>query len=82
MTLSKLYLNKKHIYTISQIKSATLSFSFDEIGKFLNVFELLYALISRLENQINELKKLMLFNSTEEVSTVQDWVWIPNSITE
>ncbi|RHZ84835.1 hypothetical protein Glove_74g173 [Diversispora epigaea] len=50
MMLNELYLNKKHIYIVLQIKSATLPFSFDKIDKFLDIFELLYTLISRLEN--------------------------------
>ncbi|RHZ90279.1 hypothetical protein Glove_1g6 [Diversispora epigaea] len=73
MTLNELRLNKKHSYIVSQIKSATIPFSFDEIGKFLE---------SKLEDQINALKKLMVSNSTEGISTVRDWIWVPNSNTE
>ncbi|CAG8694868.1 3623_t:CDS:2, partial [Dentiscutata heterogama] len=82
ITLSELCLNKKHSYMVSQVKSAMLPFSFDEIEKFLEVFELLHALINRLEEQINELKKLMLSNIIEEEPTIRDWIWVPNSITE
>ncbi|CAG8824968.1 17937_t:CDS:2, partial [Dentiscutata erythropus] len=65
ITLSELCLNKKHSYMISQIKSAILPFSIDEIEKFLEVFELLYALINRLDDQKKRLKKLMLSDITE-----------------
>ncbi|GET03343.1 hypothetical protein GLOIN_2v1566052 [Rhizophagus clarus] len=46
ITLSQIYLDKKHFYKISQIKSAMLPFSFDEVEKFMEVFELLYALMN------------------------------------
>ncbi|CAG8623223.1 358_t:CDS:2, partial [Diversispora eburnea] len=82
ITLSELCLNKKHSYMISQIKSAILPFSIDEIEKFLEVFELLYALINRLDDQKKRLKKLMLSDITEGVPTVRDWIWVPNSIAE
>ncbi|KAG9302392.1 hypothetical protein G9A89_011442 [Geosiphon pyriformis] len=82
MTLSKIQLVKKHFYIISQIKSAILPFSFNEIEKFLEIFELLYALISGLEGQINELKKLAFTNSTDGVPTVRDWIWVPESMAE
>ena len=45
ITLSEVCLDKKHFYKISQIKSAMLPFSFNEVEKFMEVFELLYALI-------------------------------------
>ena len=61
MTLSEIRLVKKHFYTISQIKSAVLPFSFNEIEKFLEIFELLYALIVSitLHISLNLMKVLM-----------------------
>lgn len=81
MTLSEIRLVEKHLYTVSQIKSAVLPFSFDEVEKFLEIFELLYTLLSGLERQKMELKKLMLSN-IGSLPTIRDWVWVPNSIAE
>ncbi|RIA97795.1 hypothetical protein C1645_813672 [Glomus cerebriforme] len=75
ITLSEVCLDKKHFYKISQIKSAMLPFSFDEVEKFMEVFELLYALIDGLKNQTRELKKLMLADPISNVPTIRDWIW-------
>jgi len=45
MTLSEICLSERYFYTVSQIKSAVLPFSFDDVEKFLDVFELLYTLL-------------------------------------
>ncbi|CAG8449372.1 204_t:CDS:2 [Scutellospora calospora] len=63
ITLSEFCLDRRHYYKISQIKSAILPFSFEEVENFIEVFELLYALV-----------KLILadFNSNEP--TIRDWI--------
>ncbi|CAG8692410.1 834_t:CDS:2 [Gigaspora margarita] len=75
ITLSELRLDRKQYYKISQIKSAILQFSFEEVEKFIEVFELLYALVA-------ELKKLMLadFNTCSNEPTIRDWVWVPDTL--
>ncbi|CAG8641443.1 13586_t:CDS:2 [Dentiscutata heterogama] len=80
ITLSELCLDKKHFYKISQIKSAMLPFSFDEVEKFMEVFELLYALIDGLKKQTRELKKLMLSDPISNVPTIRDWIWVPKNL--
>ncbi|UZO05888.1 uncharacterized protein OCT59_026226 [Rhizophagus irregularis] len=70
----------KHFYKISQIKSAVLPFSFDEVEKFIEVFELLYALIDGLKKQTRELKKLMLADPISNVPTIRDWIWVPKNL--
>ncbi|CAB5196853.1 unnamed protein product [Rhizophagus irregularis] len=80
ITLSKLQLDQKHFYKVLQIKSAKLPFSFDEVEKYLEVFELLYALISELKNTQKELKKLTCSNSAVDQPTVRSWLWVPNNI--
>ncbi len=45
MTLSDIRLVEKHFYTVSQIKSAVIPFAFDDVEKFLEIFELLYVLL-------------------------------------
>ncbi|CAB5364115.1 unnamed protein product [Rhizophagus irregularis] len=67
-------------YKISQIKSAVLPFSFDEVEKFIEVFELLYALIDGLKKQTRELKKLMLADPISNVPTIRDWIWVPKNL--
>ncbi|CAG8766126.1 18283_t:CDS:2, partial [Dentiscutata erythropus] len=73
ITLSELRLDGRHYYKISQIKSAILPFSFEEVEKFIEVFELLYALVNGLKNQTNGLKKLMLADSNSNEPTIRDW---------
>ncbi|CAB4459849.1 hypothetical protein RhiirA5_506713 [Rhizophagus irregularis] len=80
ITLSEVCLDKKHFYKISQIKSAVLPFSFDEVEKFIEVFELLYALIDGLKKQTRELKKLMLADPISNVPTIRDWIWVPKNL--
>ncbi|CAG8590839.1 3252_t:CDS:10, partial [Ambispora gerdemannii] len=80
ITLSEVYLDKKHFYKISQIKSAMLPFSFDEVEKFMEVFELLYALIDGLKKQTRELKKLMLADPISNLPTIRDWIWVPKNL--
>ncbi|CAB4488921.1 unnamed protein product [Rhizophagus irregularis] len=70
----------KHFYKISQIKSAVLPFSFDEVEKSIEVFELLYALIDGLKKQTRELKKLMLADPISNVPTIRDWIWVPKNL--
>ncbi|CAI2195169.1 1940_t:CDS:2 [Funneliformis geosporum] len=62
------------------IKSAVLPFSFDEVEKFIEVFELLYALIDGLKKQTRELKKLMLADPISNVPTIRDWIWVPKNL--
>ncbi|RIB01109.1 hypothetical protein C2G38_2231847 [Gigaspora rosea] len=80
ITLSELRLDRRHYYKISQIKSAILPFSFEEVEKFIEVFELLYALVNGLKNQTSELEKLMLadFNSNEP--TIRNWIWVSDTL--
>ncbi|CAG8605973.1 9780_t:CDS:2 [Paraglomus brasilianum] len=80
MTLSKLCLDGKHSYSLSQIKSATIPFCFDEVKKYMEVFELLYTLVSALENQAHRLKRLRLTSFTGDAPMVHEWLWVPNSI--
>ncbi|GBC35313.2 hypothetical protein GLOIN_2v1479801 [Rhizophagus irregularis DAOM 181602=DAOM 197198] len=80
ITLSKLQLDQKHFYKVLQIKLAKLPFSFDEVEKYLEVFELLYALISELKNTQKELKKLTCSNSAVDQPTVRSWLWVLNNI--
>ncbi|CAG8453037.1 13377_t:CDS:10, partial [Ambispora leptoticha] len=62
ITLSELCLDKRHYYKISQIKSAMMPISFEEVEKFIEVFELLYAL-DGLKKSIKLIKKIMLSDS-------------------
>ncbi|CAI2178601.1 448_t:CDS:2 [Funneliformis geosporum] len=65
----------------NKVSSITvLPFSFDEVEKFLEIFELLYALLNGLEGQKNELKKLALTKPIKYIPTVRDWIWVPESI--
>jgi len=80
ITLSELRLDKKHFYKISQIKSAVMPFSFEEVEKFMEIFELLYALVNGLKNQTSELKKLMFSDSISGMPTIRDWIWLLNTI--
>ncbi|GBB94287.1 hypothetical protein RclHR1_23240001 [Rhizophagus clarus] len=78
--LSQICLDKKHFYKISQIKFAMLPFSFDEVEKFMGVFELLDALMVGLAKQIRELEELMLASSTYDVPIIRDWIWVPKNL--
>ncbi|CAB4399322.1 unnamed protein product [Rhizophagus irregularis] len=50
------------------------------IEKFIEVFELLYALIDGLKKQTRELKKLMLADPISNVPTIRDWIWVPKNL--
>ncbi|CAG8512988.1 3531_t:CDS:2 [Paraglomus occultum] len=76
ITLSRLYLEGRYTYSLSQIKSATIPFCFDEVEKYLEVFELLYALVSALEEQARRLKGLKLTSFTDDAPTIREWVGI------
>ncbi|CAG8696591.1 14538_t:CDS:10, partial [Funneliformis caledonium] len=71
ITLSEVCLDKKHFYKISQIKSAMLPFSFDEVEKFME---------DGLKKQTRELKKLMLADPISNVPTIRDWIWVPKNL--
>ncbi|RHZ83476.1 hypothetical protein Glove_92g16 [Diversispora epigaea] len=79
MTLSEFSLSEKYRYKTSQIKSARLPFSFVEVADYLEVFELLYALIDGLESQTKELQKLRL-STNDDVPKVREWLWVPDTI--
>ncbi|CAG8531894.1 7851_t:CDS:2, partial [Paraglomus brasilianum] len=78
ITLSEFSLNGKYRYKTSQIKSARLPFSFTEIADYLEIFELLYALIDGLENQTKLLHELRLLPN-DRVPKVRDWLWVPDT---
>ncbi|CAG8615561.1 12223_t:CDS:10 [Ambispora gerdemannii] len=82
LTLSKLCLINKHVYKISQIKSATLPFEFIDVADYLAVFEFLYILVSELEIQTGVINKLRLSESADGVIVprIRDWIWLPDSI--
>ncbi|CAG8608940.1 1378_t:CDS:10 [Diversispora eburnea] len=82
LTLSKLCLTSKHVYKVSQIKSATLPFEFIDVAEFLAVFELLYVLVSELEIQTGVINKLRLSESVDGiiVPRIRDWIWLPDSV--
>ncbi|CAG8502460.1 2049_t:CDS:10, partial [Acaulospora morrowiae] len=72
----------KHVRedTEKLIKEAMMPFSFEEVEKFIEVFELLYALVDDgLKNQSSSLKKIMLSDSISNGPTVRDWIWVPNT---
>ncbi|CAG8511937.1 14548_t:CDS:2 [Gigaspora rosea] len=71
ITLSEVCLDKKHFYKISQIKSAMLPFSFDEVEKSME---------DGLNKQTRELKKLMLSDPISDVPTIRDWIWVPKNL--
>ncbi|CAG8786063.1 17425_t:CDS:2, partial [Acaulospora morrowiae] len=78
MTLSEFSLSEKYRYKTSQIKSARFPFSFVEVADYLEIFELLYALIDGLESQAKELHKLRL-SPNGCVPKVRDWLWVPDT---
>ncbi|CAG8594805.1 2717_t:CDS:2 [Paraglomus occultum] len=82
LTLSKLCLINKHVYKVSQIKSATLPFEFIDVADYLAVFEFLYILVSELEIQTGVINKLRLSESVDGVTVprIRDWIWLPDSI--
>ncbi|CAG8638983.1 5528_t:CDS:10 [Ambispora gerdemannii] len=91
LTLSKLCLISKHLYKVSQIKSATLPFEFIDVANFMAVFELLYNLIesifkyaeySELEIQTGVINKLRLSESVDGITVprIRDWIWLPDSV--
>ncbi|CAG8596990.1 10951_t:CDS:10 [Diversispora eburnea] len=82
LTLSKLCLINKHVYKVSQIKSATLPFEFIDVADFLAVFELIYILVSELEIQTKVINKLRLSKSVNgtTVPRIRDWIWLPDSV--
>ncbi|CAG8440801.1 16008_t:CDS:10, partial [Acaulospora morrowiae] len=82
LTLSKLCLINKHVYKVSQIKSATLPFEFIDVADYLAVFEFLYILVIELESQTRVINKLRLSRSADGVIVprIRDWIWIPDSI--
>ncbi|CAG8743342.1 3935_t:CDS:2, partial [Dentiscutata erythropus] len=74
ISLLRGYLDKnaekaRNIY-VYMIKFAMLLFSFDEVKKFIEVFELLCALIDGLKKQTRKLKKLILFDPISNVPTI------------
>ncbi|CAG8456869.1 6987_t:CDS:10, partial [Funneliformis caledonium] len=82
LTLSKLCLINKHCYSFSQIKSARLPFGFIDIADFLEVFELLYIIVSELEIQTGVINKLKLSKSVNDINVpkIRDWIWLPDSV--
>ena len=52
LTFCKLCLISKHVYKVSQIKSATLPFEFVDVADFLAVFELLYVFVVGIFNML------------------------------
>ncbi|KAF0468905.1 hypothetical protein F8M41_025725 [Gigaspora margarita] len=82
LTLSKLCLIDKHVYKVSQMKSATLPFDFIDVAEYLAVFEFLYILVSELEIQTGIINKLRLSKSADGVNIprIRDWIWLPDSI--
>ncbi|RHZ60193.1 hypothetical protein Glove_357g40 [Diversispora epigaea] len=82
MTFSKLCLINNHVYSFSQIKSARLPFEFIDVTDFLEVFELLYIIISELEIQTSVINKLKLSESVDDINVpkIRDWIWVPDSV--
>ncbi|CAG8820015.1 44764_t:CDS:2 [Gigaspora margarita] len=72
----------KHVYKVSQMKSATLPFDFIDVADYLAVFEFLYILVSELEIQTGVINKLRLSESADSVNVprIRDWIWLPDSI--
>ncbi|CAG8495339.1 8366_t:CDS:10, partial [Cetraspora pellucida] len=82
ITFSKLCLINKHVYSFSQIKSARLPFEFIDVADFLEIFELLYIIISELEIQTSVINKLKLSESVDSINVpkIRDWIWVPDSV--